>query len=64
MSLASGVISDKYSAENPRTYANICIASSLLSIIPYSAAVLIHDDFWTSMIVGSGYLIGELYWTP
>lgn len=64
VSLASGVIADKYSQDSPRTFANMCIASSLLAMPFYSIGVLTHDNFWLSMFGITGYYLGALFWSP
>ena len=64
VSLASGVIADKYSAESPRTFSNMCIASSLLAMPFYSLGVLTHDNVWVSMVGITGWYLGALFWSP
>ena len=63
--LFGGAISDKYGPKNPKTYANICIGSSLLAAPLAILAYNLSGNFWLSIsCLALKYLFGECWGSP
>ena len=64
-SLVGGVLSDRFRRHDPKTKANVCMASSILAAPFITLCFVVSNNFWVSLtMLGFNYMFAEAWVSP